>query len=494
MKCPRLSFLIILFYFFTIHISKAQSFTGYDVTSYPGVYGTLYNPANILDHRVRGDINLAGFSVAEANNIVKLRFKSTDDAATINFPTNKIGRASLQTDALGPSFMIRLSDKNAFAVTTRFRAQVNADKLSAPVLNLSLLKDVKSLNNLPITAPGGTLQAQAWNELAFTYSRQVAISDFGVWKAAVSLKVVSGQGAAYLKTNNVRFIYNDSLRADPVQQIAYGGATNTSGTVNLAYADFMDDWGDQYSYNFFRKPSLAADLGVTYEYRDVMQVYGTAYSENTLNYKWKAGASITDIGSIKYNASPNSASVRFAGKTYIFEDLAVPADSTTLQQVIRYYKKTFNGTSGAPYFSMALPTTLHLMFDYSFNKWFSTAAHFSMPVLGSTFPYYTGTHNMSILTVTPRAELPWVGAYMPISYHFAAGLQVGGALRLGPLVVGSATAISSLMLGKGKGVDGYFILRIPFFGYRDYELEDVPPAHTKMGRLVQRMFSCPRRI
>lgn len=493
MKCyPNFIYSVVCFVLFTLTTAKAQSFTGYDVTSYAGVYGTLFNPANILDRRVRADVNLAGASFSEANNIVKLPLKATDNAATIDIPTNKTGRIGFQSDVLGPSFMIRLSDKHAFAVSTRFRVQANADKISAPLLNLSLLKDVSSLNQKPITAPGGIMQAHAWNELAFTYSREVATSVLGVWKAAVSLKLTGGQGGGYLQSNNVGFIYNDSLDSNPALSEAYGGASKTSGNINLVYADFMDDWGDRYNYRFLRRPGVAADIGITYEYRDVMQVYGTTYNENTLNYKWKAGASVTDIGSIKYHASPNSTSVRFAGQTYVFNDLSVPEDSTSLQQMVRYYKNTFNGTSGAPDFSMALPTTLHLQFDYSFNKWFSTAAHFSMPLLGARFPYYTGTHNLSMLTVTPRAELPWAGAYMPISYHFAAGLQVGTALRLGPLVVGSATAISSLMLGKGKGLDGYFILRIPFFGYHEYKSEGASPAHTRLGKLAQKIFGCPK--
>src|SRR3954470_1189919 len=143
---------------FTIYTAKAQSFIGYDVATYTGVYGTLYNPANILDHRVRADVNLAGFSILEANNVVKLHLRfSNSDGATLRFPTHKTGRMNVQTDVLGPSFMVRLSDKNAFAITTRFREQVNADKLSAPLLNLNLLKDVSRLNHVPITAPSGAI-------------------------------------------------------------------------------------------------------------------------------------------------------------------------------------------------------------------------------------------------------------------------------------------------------------------------------------------------
>src|SRR3982751_1995999 len=111
MKCRhRIPCLFLFCYFFNIYNTKAQSFTGYDVSSYAGVYGTLYNPANILDHRVRADINLAGFSTMEANNVVKLQFKNTDNVATIDDPTHKTGRGNFQTDVLGPSFMVRLSD------------------------------------------------------------------------------------------------------------------------------------------------------------------------------------------------------------------------------------------------------------------------------------------------------------------------------------------------------------------------------------------------
>ncbi len=495
MKCIcSVACLFLHLFLFNPITAKAQSFTGYDAASYTGVYGTLYNPANILDHRVRADINLIGFSLGAANNIISLERGNKDNPAQFPFPINKIGRAAFQSDILGPSFMLRLSDKHALAITTRFRVQANADKLSAPALNLSLqdADKLSSLNNLPIVIKGGSIQAHAWNELAFTYSRQVAISDFGVWKAAVSLKLTGGQGAVYFNAGNLQFQYNDSLAADQNLRVKYGGAVNTTGNVNLAYAGFMDDWADKYQYRFFRQPGVAADIGITYEYRDAMQVYGTAYNESTLNYKWKAGASVTDIGNIRYAASPNSTSVHFRGQTFLFNDLVVPEDSTDIQQIARFYKTKFNGSSGAPSFTMALPTTLHLLFDYSFNAWLSAGAHLSIPVILSPHPYYTGTHTLSVLTITPRAELPWIGAYMPVSYHFAAGFQMGAALRLGPLVIGSASAITTGLLGKGKGGDAYFILRIPFFGYRDYESEDIPQPHTKLGKLGQKIFGCPR--
>ncbi len=140
---------------------------------------------------------------------------------------------------------------------------------------------------------------------------------------------------------------------------------------------------------------------------------------------------------------------------------------------------------------MALPTTLHLSFDYSFNQWLSAAAHLSLPVIMSPPGYYIGTHTLSQLTVTPRAELTWVGFYLPFTYQFAGGFQSGMALRLGPLTIGSASLINLGILRKGKSADGYFILRIPFFKHREYETENIS-EQTKWSRFKKRMLRCSR--
>lgn len=470
---------------------KAQSFAGYNASSYGGVYATLYNPANILDHRFRADINLVGLSVAAENNIVSLHFANKKKPA--QFPKNiaNNGYANFQTDVMGPSFMMRLSDKHAFAITTRARAQANVDRASGDFLNLSLQENIDTLNGRIIKVPAASVNTHAWNELEFTYSRQIGITDLGVWKAAVSIKYLSGQGAAYLKSNKISFTYLDSLEVDVTAQQKFGGASNAQGNINYAYASFMDDW-DDYKFKFFQQPGLGVDLGVTYEFRDELQVYETQYNTETLNYKWKAGFSITDIGSIKYKASPNSANNSLHG-TYLFNDLSVPDSVTTVQGIAQFYRDAFGGGSTPTTFTMQLPTTAHLMFDYAFNAWLSAQAHIAVPLIGASISDYTGTHTSPYVLVTPRAELPWCGIYLPISYQVLSGFHMGGALRIGPLVVGSGTGVTALATGKSKSLDAYFILRIPFFGYREYETENIPPARTKLQKLARKLFKCPGR-
>ncbi len=467
----------------------AQSYTGYDVSSYTGVYGTLFNPANLLDHRVKADINLFGFSTGVQNDVLLIDANDKENGVKVPSPIKRIGRGNATFDFMGPGFMVRLNDKNAFSVTTRFRAQGNADRVDNNLLNILLQDDPTVFNKTRIKLKSGAVQGNAWNELAFTYATQIGITDFGVWKAAISIKALGGQGGAYLTTNNLSFTYDDSLQVDVQQQLKYGGAVNSTGNINVNYSDFIDDFEDNYQYKFFRQPGIGADIGVTYEYRDVMQVYGTDYNADTRNYKWKAGASVSDIGSIRYKSSPNSYNTHLSGQKYLFEDLVIPEDSTTLVSIANWYKRQFPGTKSDTHFTMNLPTTLHLTFDYAFNPYVSAAAHLSLPVITAQPAYYTGTHSLAQLTITPRAELSWCGFYLPVTYQFAGGFQTGMAFRIGPLTIGSASLINIGLLRKGRSADGYFILRIPFFRYHPYETEETP-QNIRFNKRQRKIFNC----
>jgi hypothetical protein len=81
--------------------------------------------------------------------------------------------------------------------------------------------------------------------------------------------------------------------------------------------------------------------------------------------------------------------------------------------------------------------------------------------------------------------------YMPVSYNSVSGMQAGFAMRLGPLVIGSASIINSRVLGRTKTADIYFILRVPLFGYREYKEKIYSDKH-KLTKKERRALDCPR--
>ncbi len=473
--------------------SLAQSYSGYHSSAYTGVYGILTNPADILNHRFRGDINLVGIFTQLGNNLVTLKYKASEGDNVIRpDPITKAGRMNFNTDVFGPSLMVRLSDKHALALTTRARVMVNMNGVGANLLNLTIQDSLDaSLINADISVRNTSLRVHGWTELALTYSRQVGISDFGVWKAGISLKYLSGVGVFSFSTNKLSFTYNDSL-VDPVDNMPKPAITNLRGNIVLGYTKNMDSLGANLSdYISFKNPGIGMDIGVNYEYRDEMQVYETIYSERTRTYIWKVGASITDIGFIRYNKQLTGGfTTAFSGQTYFTEKLKLPSDSTGIQQMENYYQRLFNARAEPSAITMQLPTALHLTYDRFFNRWLGVQAQVNVPILFSTVDQFIGTYNPLSVIVTPRAEISWCGLYLPISYNSISGFQAGAALRLGPLVVGSGSIINTRFLNKTKGIDAYVILRIPFFGYRDYR-EKIRGEKNHLSKKERRLLNCP---
>ena len=471
-------------------MSIAQSFQGYHSSTYTGVYGILTNPTDILNHRFRGDINLTGLSIQANNNLVSIKINNKEDNFIRPNPVAKPAKFNFNTDIFGPSIMMRLSDKHAFAISTRVRVMATVKGIGKDLLNLTIQDSVaQSLVNADISVNDFSINAHAWTELALTYSRQVGISDYGVWKAGISLKYLNGQSAFSLASSGLAFKYTDSLAGLPVARAAI---TDLRGRINMRYTQNVDSLDGNINNNFlFKNPGLGLDIGLNYEYRDEMQVYETAYSDEIRNYVWKAGVSITDIGFIRYSKQQTGGfAVSFKGNTFLTDTLKPPSDSTHIGQMNNYYRNLFGTRTDVSAITMQLPTALHLTYDRFFNKWLGIQAQLNVPLVFSAANYYQGTYNPFSLIITPRAEISWCGIYLPIAYNSFSGLQVGAAIRLGPLVIGSGSIINTKFLNNSKAGDAYFILRIPFFGYREFK-EKIRKERSHLSKDEKKALDCP---
>ena len=475
-------------------VASAQSYTGYQSSPYSGIYAIVTNPADILNHRVRADINLAGFSVAAGNNIVKFKYsqRNNDDGGiSYKNPITRPGKAFVNADVFGPGVLIRLSDKNAIAITTRARVMTNVYGIDAAILNTSLPDTISNaFINHNLSLKDMTVAAHAWKEIGLTYSREFAHNTYGVWKLGVGVKYLGGISAALLHTRNLSYQLDTFYNAGAGRR--EGIVNNATGTISLAYTKNIDSLTANDFKSFANSStSLGLDVGVTYEYRDEMQVYEAKYSEQTSNYVWKVGASITDIGFIRYPKQGNKRiAASFNGNSYLLDDLAPPPDSADIYQMYNYYSKIFKVNTAPGTIAMQLPTTLHLSYDRYFNKWLGVHTLFNMPLMLSKISYYDGNFNPVSVSITPRAEISWAGLYLPVSYNSVWGTQVGLSLRLGPLVIGSASLINTRFF-KTKGTDAYFILRIPVFGYREYVNAIFKSSAPKFTKKQLRSLNCP---
>lgn len=470
---------------------NAQSFIGYHSSPYAGVYSTVTSPADILNHRVRADLNLVGFNTELGSNFLKFNFKKkSGDFYSFPDSLSYRGKFNLSTEVFGPSLLVKWNDRNAIAITTRMRLMTNAYGLSPLILNTFLGANTGGDSVGTVIKFGSmSINAHAWKEVALTYSRQIGNTDFGVWKAGVSVKLMEGIAAMSFNTNNLSYRY-DTL-SNPTGRDAKDILANIRGNVLLSYTRNLDSVNQIFPdlLKFFH-PSIGFDLGVSYEFRDEMQVYETQYSDRTANYIWKLGASITDIGFIRYSKNKlNGIYLNGKGKTVAADDLSVPSDSSGIKKSLNYFATLFNAGTEPSAMYMQLPTALHITYDRNFNKWLGVQAQFNVPLVFTKLSAYNGNYYPTSFSVTARAETPQAGLYLPFSYNSISGYRMGAALRMGPLVIGSASLFSA-GLSKTKALDLYFILRAPLFSYRPYR-EKKPKNRIHLSAKERRHLRCP---
>src|SRR5262245_29587106 len=118
--------------------AQGQTYVGYNYGNYNGVVGATFNPANIANSQYKFDINLFSFSALGGTNaysfksksLWKFKFDDLKEGVDYSRSTDsKNKNAWVNADILGPSFMVNLSPKSAFAVTSRARVLFNEDNL-----------------------------------------------------------------------------------------------------------------------------------------------------------------------------------------------------------------------------------------------------------------------------------------------------------------------------------------------------------------------------
>ena len=109
-------------------------------------------------------------------------------------------------------------------------------------------------------------------------------------------------------------------------------------------------------------------------------------------------------------------------------------------------------------FSLWLPMAFNVYVDYHIWK------GFGVNLSATISTNMAGNKNMlqrpSIVTLTPKYDHAWFGAYIPISYDAYGNMQGGLGLRLGPLFLGSSDLFGVLIKKKLNDVNVYIGAKI----------------------------------
>lgn len=447
------------------HITQAQERLGIANSNYAGTTGMPLNPSSMVDSKAWLDINIVGADAFLWNNYL---FMSKEDFRFIRdvsnpqnmpsprFRTNgkeKHGVINLRVD--GPSFTLS-QGKNAFGFHTAGRTFVSFEDImepSAQFISNGLSYDPQE--GISYQQPSMGAYATAWAEVGLSYGRIVYQKGKDMVTAGITAKYLMGIG-------------HYSVYLDDLNHTVNNDQEWTISNFNGQYA--MTDPGFANGHGF------GVDIGATYKrmLEDVTNYAPhTPQSDcGTINYKYKIGVSLLDLGGIRFNK--NSLMRQYNSASAVIQDYPnsginsiADADAFLVNQL---------GTDGntvttSNRYSTQLPSAVSVQFDYNIGKNFYANATW---VQGFRFGKKKSGIRRSIIGITPRYEIKWFEAALPLSLYDYRHPQLGLALRFYNLTIGSDNILPFFFPVNVFSGNIYASLKITLFKN--------PACRTKKGR------------
>jgi hypothetical protein len=351
------------------------------------------------------------------------------------FDRNRRMRGVLHTRTTGPGFAFRFGEKNVLGLTTAVRADLTSYRIPA-VLRYPLVSELKRGETLDINA--FSVETMSWGEIGLHYSRYETEQGFA-W--GISPKLVMGFVGGFMQSESA-FQYTPS-----------GGDTaivgNPTWTYGLSGAILDENWEKGSRIGGW---GFGSDIGVT-----------KVVADDDGGYIWRAGASLLDIGFVRFSRGSEQHRIAFADIRNV-DGAEIKADDAR-----GYLRELSAATLGdslaslqANSFFMGLPTALSLQADARLTRGVYVGGIWTQRV-----PIFRHSiKRPTTLAVVPRWEHRWASVSLPVVLNDWQSLRVGLAARLGWLYLGTDNLGSFTQKEKLSGTDAYIGLKINGFSLR----------------------------
>lgn len=462
--------------------TKAQDYHAINGSVYSGSLGVHNNPSSIVNTPFRWDLTILGVQAKYSTNIVQVRnysLLSKPSKSEYTFPTGNYERKGIinsNVNLLNARIAVKRNVAIAFGANLRNYAQVKTSS-NFYVDTIKQIGQFFRLNegNQPL---GGNFVNSSWIELYGTFSQTIFDNEVSRLNAGVTFKLSRGISGAHASIDDVRF--NRSQQGN--QQFF----TVSKFSGQYGYSSNYDRWqkannSSQNLNNFFKFTEGGASIDIGVEYIIKPQAVGTAMDDDDyFDYDWKLGASILDLGVNQYKYGLQSRRITGLQQNITNFDIDNTIDST-INSVERFNDSVstlvnIGGLSGI--FRIINPTRLVLNADRYISGAFYVNAELSVNLSGIFGKKFFNVRQMNLLTITPRWETRRLGFYMPVAINTEKNFWIGGAVKLGPLLVGLhnlANLVSKTSMHKGGGYVALIIHSINDIGNKKDRRLDCPP-------------------
>lgn len=486
---------VVLFSLFSVVFSSvnAQNYLGVMNSNYVGVMGTDLQPASFVDGRFVVDVNLGSFNLdvwqnakyfdasvlpraswpyslrrdtawmsdpdLYENNVFDLRDYTASNARPMG--------VYIGTQIDVANFAFHINRKIAVGFSSKLRFINNIDDIHPEVGRLSEEGlDYSPLWNQRIDGSLLSQRSMAWAEYGVNYGQVIKDDGEHFFKAGGRLKLLQGIAANYLHAGDLDF---ELLNKDT--------ATTMRGDFNFGYSENIDEYITQQSKfsagEFFKQTSrmgFGFDLGFVYEWRPNWEEHKydmdgetNLWRRDTEKYKLRVGASILDIGGMRFTKSGRSRDFTVNTENLnlkMFENIASLSDFANIVDSLIMNDDDWAASQDTlETFFMRTPGALSIQVDYNIFKDFYINATGYLNLNSVTGASNVRMPNM--LSVTPSYDFKWFQLSAPMMLHSYGGFMAGLGARLGPLTLGVPDIRSIIPFGNMRGVGFYAGLRVP---------------------------------
>ena len=420
--------------FIALHGQNYQAIHG---SSYAGSLGTYNNPASGIHSPFNWDVTL--FSAQS---------KSSTNAFSSTHPLIKLPQASVylsngdkerhvhaNQDVHVLNARLKLNQYKAVAFGLNVRNYVHVRSK-----NFKFLDTISSFNsflqfNRPVPSLGGMAINNGWAEAYLSYSQVVRKTDIDQLSAGITIKATRGVSGVYGRVDNLKFTEVPQPGQIPMFLVtepigSYGYSSNY---------DRLDDNSKQNANDFlvYTQGSFGVDIGVEYLLKGNYAPQFDA-AESELDYDWKIGVSLLDLGRNKFKHGRYSA--QFNGAATAVNEVELENKFSSPDDIEDFYDSlrtvVTNLQSPDPDYHIWQPTRLVINVDKWLGQNLFINGEVNINFFATSSKTNLHTRELNLLTVTPRWETSMLGLYLPIQLNTQGQLWIGSAFKVGPLLLG----------------------------------------------------------
>lgn len=405
---------------------RAQGYQALHGSTYAGSTAIFNNPAASVNSVFKWDLTLFSVQAKTSTNSAFIRNnQGARELSLLEGRSSKFFHANADLSL----FNLLYKPDNNKAFNAGIRARTYAHSKMMPFSYSDTINSLHSFlvtnNTLPFLQ--GFVTQSGWLEGDLNYSQVLHEDGRSRLTAGITFQIMKGLSGAFAKMNKVSY-FEAKNGTDTVYSL-------TDGSGSMGYSANYDESTFK---DFLKRSHSGLGLSLGIEYLTYNSETTAGPGNNTLNYDWKIGLSLMDLGANRF--TPGTASVQLFGPNMAITDATIDrklSGAQTLQAFKDSLRTIFtNSADITDPFTIANPTRLILNIDRNLGNHFYINGELNMNFYSSASYTHLRTRELNLFTITPRWETLNLGAYLPIQYNTQGQLWVGMAIKAGPLVAG----------------------------------------------------------